>query len=155
MNPKKTPMQIRVEMLATNGRGYSNVPYTKAFGEKSALRQWLRFSRVRVYNTTINETRGDKLSLFPYLILYAGNRIDRIFKKIEEDVLASSKIAFYPAEIIPTTSGILGLKGQADKRNTLNGSFNWCKIYRGSANSESPQSPRNSDRSSSVVKLIP
>src|SRR4030042_2831242 len=86
MNPKKTPMQIRVEMLATNGRGYSNVPYTKVFGEKSALRQWLRFSRVRVYNTTLNEQRGDKISLFPYLVLYSCNRIDSFFNKMKNKI---------------------------------------------------------------------
>lgn len=89
MKDKKTPMQLSVELAVTDGRGYSKVPYTKWFGQKRALKQWLRFSRVRAYRTHHNEKRGDKISLFPYLIFYAFNRIEsfeREVKKFKKDL---------------------------------------------------------------------
>lgn len=63
---KKTPLQIRIEDSVTNNRFYQTVPYTKLFGQKIALKQWIIYSKDRVlklYNPAEDET-----NLLAYLL---------------------------------------------------------------------------------------
>ena len=42
---RKTPMQMRIEIVVSNCRGYETVPCIRAFGEKIALKSWLKFAK--------------------------------------------------------------------------------------------------------------
>jgi len=68
----KTGIQERIEWSVTNGRSYQEVPYTKLFGKKCALEQWLIFSKFRCVNG--NNSSSDKTSLIEYFPFF----IDRI-----------------------------------------------------------------------------
>jgi len=60
----KTQPQIDIEMEITKGRGYAKVPYTKLFGPKKALDQWLLFSRSGIYCPYITPVEKVPLSIF-------------------------------------------------------------------------------------------
>ena len=89
---KKTPMQIQIELAVTNGRSYSKVPYINLRDERK-LKQWLFFSRVRMYRTYHDEKEKDETPLFPYVLLYAFNEVEKIrdsfkrkIKKFKEEI---------------------------------------------------------------------
>ena len=60
---EKTPMQQRIEFIATKGIGYEKVPYVKFLGEKIALKTWLKFSRERFLYTSNYIPRLSNLDL--------------------------------------------------------------------------------------------
>ena len=76
MKDEKTPMQIQTELLVTNGRGYSPIPYIKLRDER-ALKQWLYFSHSRFVKLSFDE-KDDEISLFPYVLSYAFNEVEKI-----------------------------------------------------------------------------
>lgn len=86
---RKTQLQIDIETSVTSGRSYLRVPYTKLFGKKRSLRQWLRFAEYRMlslYNTT-----AEKLPLSVFLPRYLKEEIPRVVigMVIEQDRINS------------------------------------------------------------------
>ena len=65
---QKTEIQKRIEANVSNERNYQRVPYLKLFGQKIALRQWLRFSRARCINEYTNPS--DKTYFLDYLPIF-------------------------------------------------------------------------------------
>lgn len=65
---EKTKMQLRIERVVTNGRNYQTVPYTRVLGERRALKQWLRHSRLKIFNLV--NSPCDKTALLEYKAMF-------------------------------------------------------------------------------------
>ncbi len=100
-NQYKTPIQLLIEFMVTDGRNYQTVPYTKLLGQKRALKQWLVASKVRYINCStspsnktpfrfflkekINNFFSEYLSLIPEL-----ERIGNLERKVDVMIQESS-----------------------------------------------------------------
>jgi len=62
---EKTWTQRRIEALVTKERRYQTVPYTRFFGQRFALQQWLFFSYWRCVN--LENSCFDETSFWDYL----------------------------------------------------------------------------------------
>jgi len=54
---KKTPTQEELEILVTKGRGYEKIPYIKFLGQKTALQNWLLFSKTRLIKSSYSDAK--------------------------------------------------------------------------------------------------
>lgn len=76
---KKTSLQKELEILVTKGKGHEKIPYIKFLGQKTALQNWLLFSKTRLIKS-YNTNKEEKI---PFLI-YLGGIIKENKEKYEK-----------------------------------------------------------------------
>ena len=73
---RKSEIQMRIEDLVTDDGGYQKIPYSRIFGQRKALDQWLKFSNFGiVYSLNVDSETADDTPLIPYLHFYFENKV--------------------------------------------------------------------------------
>ena len=78
---EKTEIQRKIEFAVTKGRTYQTVPHVRFFGDRLALKQWLKYSNFRCFFPHV--TSSDSTSFLTYYA-YLGYDVQR--RIFEEDV---------------------------------------------------------------------